>query len=340
MRAAPRGPPAARPPSASASRRGRSHRAARCARPPAAAGIRAALPTAARRAARPRSARARALARRRHLGVLAHAHRRLAAQQRAARLREHQRAVAVVVDAHEAQHEQLPQQRPPSRRRHVAADAEHRQLLVPMPRDLLGRVAEQHVDDVRRRRTTGRCYRRPTTACARPRCRPRSRAARAVVAVAAGLGALLAEVREQRPAPALGDLAPAEQRVELGALAALVLLVGVRCRDELRELHDVLQPVHHPRVGGLAVAARAPRLLVVRLDALRQIQVRDEPYIRLVDAHAERDRRDDDQRVFHEEPPLVLGARFGRQARVIRQRAKPWSASHSAMLSVLSRDRQ
>ena len=72
------------------------------------------------------------------------------------------------------------------------------------------------------------------------------------------LRARLAEVLEQRPAPALRDLAPAEQRIELGALAALVLLVGFRCRDELRELHDVLQPVHHPRVGGLAVAAARP----------------------------------------------------------------------------------
>ena len=74
----------------------------------------------------------------------------LAAQQRPARLGEHERAVAVVVDPQVAVHDQLPDQRAPSRRRQVGADAEHGQLLVPMPRDLLGRVAEQHVDDVRR----------------------------------------------------------------------------------------------------------------------------------------------------------------------------------------------
>ena len=152
---------------------------------------------------------------------------------------------------------------------------------------------------------------------------PRRGRGRAVVAIAAGFLTRLAEVFEQRSTATFRRLAPAEQGIELGALAALVLLVGLRGGDELRELHHVLQAVHHPRVGGLAVAAGAARLLVVGLDALRQIEVRHEPDVGLVDTHAERDRRDDDQRVLHEETPLILRARRGGQARVIRQRGKP-----------------
>jgi hypothetical protein len=54
-------------------------------------------------------------------------------------------------------------------------------------------------------------------------------------------------------------------------------------------LHDVAEAVGHPRVGGRAVAAGAAGLLVIALDALRQVEVRDEAHVGLVDAHAEGD---------------------------------------------------
>ena len=56
----------------------------------------------------------------------------------------------------------------------------------------------------------------------------------------------------------------------------------------------VLGPVEEDRVGGLAVAPRAPDLLVVRVDRLGDLGVEDEAHVGLVDAHAERGRRDDD----------------------------------------------
>jgi hypothetical protein len=75
--------------------------------------------------------------------------------------------------------------------------------------------------------------RRPTICGRRVRAVPRGRRADAVVAVAATVATFLAEVREQRPTPAVGDLAPPEQRVELVPLAPFVLLVGLRRIDEL-----------------------------------------------------------------------------------------------------------
>jgi hypothetical protein len=47
--------------------------------------------------------------------------------------------------------------------------------------------------------------------------------------------------------------------------------------------------------------------------------VRDEAHVRLVDAHAERDRRDHDDAVLSEEARLVAGPHPGIQPRVIRQ---------------------
>ena len=321
-RAAPSRPPAAARPSAAAWRRGRSRTAARSARPRAARGTRAAPPTGlvlrrdlARGRARscappaPWCPRARARSSRR---AAAHGSPRSTPTRRSPRGRRARNPCTSSCRISE---------------RHAGAGSS-----VPMPNTESRSCRCRATFSVSLPSST-------STTCAAPNVWPvrytadsSLRAASVPSHVAGGLaqlsqlphavGARLAEVLEQRPAPALGDLAPAEQRIELRALAALVLLVGFGCRDELRELHDVLQAVDHPRVGGLAVAAGAARLLVVRLDALRQVEMRDEPDVGLVDAHAERDRRDDDHRVLDEEPALMLGARLGRQARVIRQRVE------------------
>ena len=96
------------------------------------------------------------------------------------------------------------------------------------------------------------------------------------------------------------------------------------------------QAVGHPRVGGQAVAAGAAGLLVIALDALRQVEVRDEAHVGLVDAHAERDGRDHDDAVLAQEARLVRGARRGVHARRDRAaRAMPLPASHAAVSSTL-----
>ena len=70
------------------------------------------------------------------------------------------------------------------------------------------------------------------------------------------------------------------------------------------------QAVGHPGVGGQAVAAGAAGLLVVGLEALRQVEVGDEADVRLVDPHAEGDGRDHDHAVLAPEALLVALARL------------------------------
>jgi hypothetical protein len=74
-----------------------------------------------------------------------------------------------------------------------------------------------------------------------------------------------------------------------------------------RSVTTSLQAVAEPGVGRQAVAAGAAGLLVVGLDALRQVQVGDEAHVRLVDAHAEGDGGDDDDALAAQEAPA--GAR-------------------------------
>ena len=64
----------------------------------------------------------------------------------------------------------------------------------------------------------------------------------------------------------------------------------------------------------------AARLLVIGLDVLRDVHVRDEADVGLVDAHAEGDRRDHDDVVLAQEPLLVARALLGGHAGVVGQR--------------------
>jgi len=73
----------------------------------------------------------------------------LAAQHCAARVRQPQHVVRVVIDFDDVLGHQLPQQQAPLGLRQFLADAEGRQPLVAELRDLLGGLAAQHVDDVR-----------------------------------------------------------------------------------------------------------------------------------------------------------------------------------------------
>ena len=74
--------------------------------------------------------------------------------------------------------------------------------------------------------------------------------------------------------------------------------------------------------AGSAVAARAAGLLVPGLERRRDADVGDGPHVRLVDAHAERVRRDDDVEVAVHEPPLHRRAALAGEARVVGARPR------------------
>src|SRR3546814_18358068 len=63
-------------------------------------------------------------------------------------------------------------------------------------------------------------------------------------------------------------------------------------------------------LGGVAIAPRTSGFLIIALDRLRQPRVRDEAHVRLVDPHAEGNRRGDDavlrrdEVVLHPRPPF------------------------------------
>ena len=76
-------------------------------------------------------------------------------------------------------------------------------------------------------------------------------------------------------------------------LPALALRPRVLFLDELATHSDVVEAVEHVRIGGRAVAPGAADLLIVGLDAARQVGMEDAAHVRLVDPHAEGDGGDD-----------------------------------------------
>ena len=117
---------------------------------------------------------------------------------------------------------------------------------------------------------------------------------------------ILAEIASRRWRRQRVGLAEAEQRVELLALEALALFARLRIASIIRRsMHHVAQAVGHPRIGGQAVAAGAAGFLVIALDALGQIEVRDEAHVGLVDAHAEGDGGDHHDALLAQEALLV-----------------------------------
>ena len=170
------------------------------------------------------------------------------------------------------------------------------------------------------RRSSGQAEHRGQELLRRDRAVPRLRRGDAGVAVAAGLRRLTEVVQQPHPA-ALDGLAQRQHRLQVRAEFAALRASPFGRVDHLALLHNVLQAVGQPRGRRQAVAAGAAGLLVVALDRLGQVEVRDEAHVRLVDAHAEGDGGDHDQAVLAQEPRLVgraHAARPGRRGRAAR----------------------
>ena len=121
----------------------------------------------------------------------------------------------VEVDLQQPARDELAEDVPPALGVELPADAEGRQPLVAEAAHLLGRLAAQQVDQVLGAEAlAGAVDRRERLLRRNRRVEGRHRL-EAGVAVAAGGRHLLAEVAQQHLAPALGDLAVGEQRVEL-----------------------------------------------------------------------------------------------------------------------------
>ncbi len=117
--------------------------------------------------------------------------------------------------------------------------------------------------------------------------------------------ARLVEIGEQPNPPAVARFGQRQHRVELRTGQPLVAVVGVGVIDQPALLHHIGQAVGHPGFGRESVATGTTGLLEIAFDALRHVQVSDEPHVGLVDAHAEGDRRDDHATVVALEARLV-----------------------------------
>ena len=91
--------------------------------------------------------------------------------------------------------------------------------------------------------------------------------------------------------------------------------------DAFAQQGIVVEAVAQPAGGRLPVASGAAAFLVEVFDALRHVEVGDEAYVGLVDAHAEGDGGHDDEAFFAGEAVLVFVALGHGEAGVIRQGA-------------------
>src|SRR6266704_1952373 len=252
-------------------------------------------------------------------GLLAQHHARLAFQHLARGLRELQRAERFAVRPQMAERDQLPEHRAPLSFVEVAADAESGKPVMAELRYPPVRPAEQHVDHVPRAEALAGAIDAGQRLLRGHRAVPYPRRIQTVVAVTAR-PARLAEVGEQPDAATAGGLGQSNQRIELAHRRALEGVVGRGFVDHAPLLHDVGEAVAHPRLGRFAVASGAAGFLVVGLDRFRKIEMRHEARVRLVDAHAECDRRHHHHRVLVDEAVLVRRARAGLHAGVVGER--------------------
>ena len=122
-------------------------------------------------------------------------------------------------------------------------------------------------------------------------------------------------------------------------LPAPALRTRVLIFDEPAAHPNVIQPIEHVSLGGVAVAPGPTELLVIGLHAARKIRVEDIPDVRLVDPHAESDGRHDHDAGIGHEDVLVGFTLPGLHARMIGQRAHPIRRQHgSGLLRLLPRE--
>ena len=211
-----------------------------------------------------------------------------------------------------AQRDELADQPAPVRRRVIGADAEGRQPVVAVPQHAVGRLAAQHRDDVQRaEQLIGAIHRRQHLLRLHRRIHHQRRRG-AVVAMAARL-----RQRPRRSTPATTACGRSRASVSAIISSSLVRITRFcdlgrgRLRQPVARLRDVLPAVQQQRVRRIAVAPGAADLLVIRLRAVRHVEMHDEAHVRPVDPHAEGDRRNHHHRLAGTEP---------RQRRALRLR--------------------
>ena len=184
------------------------------------------------------------------------------------------------------------------------ADAEGRQAGVAEFDDRFGILAEQDVGQMLGPESLAGAHDSRQGLLRRDRAVDHLGAVTAEIAMAARLGGL-PEIGQQRLPAAPRRFAERDQRIEALAVDALLFFRCFAVVDLQAAQPHIAHAVKRQRVGGEAVAAGAADLLVIAFDIGRHIGMQDETHVRLVDAHAERHRRNHDDAVLLQEDVLM-----------------------------------
>src|SRR5258708_11040032 len=132
----------------------------------------------------------------------------------------------------------------------------------------------------------------------------------------------LTEVTQLHRTTALGRVRELQHLAQLLAGDALLVLQGLAGRVHLlldQELGraDIGAAEIQDAVGRIAITPRPARFLVIAFQGAGQIEIHDPAHVRLVDAHAERNRRDDDLQIVANEGVLSITAGGGGESCVV-----------------------
>jgi hypothetical protein len=101
------------------------------------------------------------------------------------------------------------------------------------------------------------------------------------------------------------------------AFAPLAFGVVFHIADVPAYGNHVPRGVEEQDIRGFAIPSGAPRLLIVRLKASREVSVENPANVGLVDSHTERDRRNDHRNLVVDKLPLAPTADLRGETRVI-----------------------
>ena len=243
----------------------------------------------------------------------------LTAQYRPTAVGKAQAAVAFKIDIEQIAADQLAENIAPLGGGEFLADTEDREAIMAELNDALGLLAGEHVDEIVDTKTLAGAIDAGQGFLRRGGGIPGIDGFDAVITVAAGLLQGFIEIGQQRLAAATGDLGKTEHGFEFVVFDAFVLFVGIGLLHHLLEHDHILQAVGHPGIGRQAVTSGATGLLVIGFHAFGQVQMCDKTHVRLVDAHAKGNGRNNNDRVLLEKTLLVLFTQLRTQAGMVRQ---------------------
>ena len=210
----------------------------------------------------------------------------------------------------------LPKDRTPARLGQIAANPESGQLIMAFLLHLWRGIASQDINQMSRPEPFPCAQHRRERLAHGVGGIEKLRGPVAQIAVPARFGGL-AKVAKQNLPPTARRLGQPQKGIEPGMVGLLALWRGDPLIDLRPAQADIVGTIERQRLGRSPVAARAADLLIIGLDAFREIRMGNPADVRFVDAHTKGDGCTDDQPVLLLEPHLDAAALIGLHPAVI-----------------------